>query len=156
MPLFLIPIAAGAYMYYEKRKRDLEEQQNSGESCHETKTTAPISQRQSLSNECAEEVIETQLSIRKTNKENICITERVEITYDAKIVSDRRECKASTNDRAAPTNEKRTELYSATTGATLATKMIKLKRKRFKTSLSSFKNFLREQNCASAGQSIAT
>jgi hypothetical protein len=39
MPIFLIPIAAGAYMYYEKRKRDLEEQQNSGESCHETTTT---------------------------------------------------------------------------------------------------------------------
>jgi hypothetical protein len=67
-------------------------------------------------------VIETQLSIRKTNKENICITERVEITYDDKIVSDRRECKASTNDCAAPTNEKRTELYSATAGATLAKK----------------------------------
>ena len=149
MPIFLIPIAAGAYMYYEMRKKELKEQENSGESCNETTMASPSSEiLQSPSNDCADEVIETQLSRLESKKENICISQQVEIRYDDKVVPDRQEsAEASTNGSvAADTNEEGYSPCTATIKMTFDMDMIKLKRKRLKRSLSSFKKFLREQN----------
>jgi hypothetical protein len=119
-------------MYYEKRKRELEEQENNAENSDET--TAPPALTQSPLDDC-EEVIETQLSLRESNKENVCITQQVQIMFDDISVPDRQEADVLTSDdRAAAGGEK---VHKVTTR--------EMKRIQLKGPLRSFKKFLRKQ-----------
>lgn len=149
MPLFLIPIAAGAYMYYEKRKKEMEDQESGTESGDETSKKAVSSQQSAsdVSDDCAEEeVIELQLS-RESSLVDTCISRQVEVVYDDMVVPDGRESQVSTDD---DDEEEGIELHHTTTSSRPETTtedidMKEFKKSRLRGSLGSFKTFLQEQ-----------
>lgn len=105
MPLFLIPLIAGAYLYYEKRKRELQQEEESSKD--EAELTIPSRDQYSNSNDhICHQVIETRLS-QHASKKCIPLSQQVEVTFgDAAntLVPDRRESEVSADDKGSITS----------------------------------------------------
>lgn len=146
MPLFLIPIAAGAYMYYEKRKKELEEEQSQepeDQSSPDGKTF-PDMRASEVSNDCSE-VIETHLS-QETGEETTSISQQVEVTFEGTHgVPDRRESDVS--DDGGSSSDEGIEIQSTIEAMSSDhIEMTELKKTRSQGPLTSFRNFFREHS----------
>lgn len=86
MPLFLIPIAVGVWMYYEKQRKEWEEEQQSRVETDADKQTTSVpgcstASQVSSDDHVCEEVIETRLS-QVNIKGTMSISEQVEVTFE--------------------------------------------------------------------------
>ena len=91
MPIFLVPIVAGVYLYFEKKKREAEEQ---GKDENVNDKVVADMQSSYMSDNGSDEVIETQLSRESSS---IGMGPRVEVTFED-CVPDQQESQVSDDE----------------------------------------------------------